>query len=74
MIERPIGSVFEHPKLGTLKVEAIKEMHCRGCAFLPTLKIGSCPDNITGFCYKDFRSDKTSVIFKQFKEEGDNND
>lgn len=74
MTERPIGSVFEHPELGKLKVEEKKDMHCRGCAFMPFLTIGSCPDKITGFCHEYFRSDRKAVIFKQIKEEGGDND
>lgn len=65
MTEHPIGSVFEHPNLGTLKVEKVKGMHCKGCAFLPFLELGNCPDEITGFCHELFRSDKKSVIFKK---------
>lgn len=65
MTEHPIGSVFEHPNLGTLKVEEVKGKHCKGCAFLPFAELLNCPDVISGFCHENYRSDKKGVIFKK---------
>lgn len=66
MTERPIGSVFEHPKYGKLEViEQQNGLVCKGCAFRPFLEIGSCPDIHTGFCHSYFRSDHKKVIFKK---------
>ena len=48
-----------------LKVTPTKDSTCQGCFF--HLKYNCCSNikNITRQCYKDFRTDKTSVIFNK---------
>ena len=67
-MERPIGEQFDYDEI-KLKVIKRKKDSCKGCYFK---NIISCRFkkivNITGFCGKTYRKDKTNIIFKKVKE------
>lgn len=67
--ERPIGSTFDDPKYG--KIQVVEgTTSCRGCIYENMdHRVVNCDILFTGYCHKDFRSDKKNVIFKHVDNE-----